>query len=617
MFRIKQNISNIKREKRLLDIAESNVVVNSDKAIVTIKTQTPHHLKDNDQILLSYQIDEFDKWESVVEHLNNGNKIARLTKLQTVIENDIKGDEIQVDYASGYYIKDGNMLNRIPDAMLNNILSKYSSFRDKIHVSIIDANTFKFQISRYKLLYVDKIYDTVDYGLFHTKEILPIFLDKNESFFVRRLDYSYKFNRIAEQDDIFLEVDILPQGITEYLGSDTVYFNGNIYVWTYDEKWLSCSYNSENEFKYSYDTEIIIGLNDILGVEDTRFVDYTRSALHDKVSIFEVNEFINVNIMNNNSVNIDLGYEEKAQMYFNEVKDGLIGKTIDYEKRCFNPYFDKTGTLTGVAKINFNLFLRDRSGSEDWNTNDGKGWNQMRIDENGTFETVDSKKLTNGDLVSVLGFTDEDIYYRKKKVEKTFLRLSFYDSPDPMTQLLLFYSTIFLDSGDLYTKYIKNINSNKVSTTPIVMSNDFGDNNLTITFSVTDKYNRTKSSEGFYLYLFPDGVYNGEKRTIYMKAEFNNAKTGTTVPLIYPHKALRPLNFSSREFPKSLMTDDGDVSELFRLMYIPLTVTYDNDLRDYIYYFNVPINNKTFIDNANGGAEITLGLYEPKLNPLN
>ena len=71
-------------------------------------------------------------------------------------------------------------------------------------------------------------------------------------------------------------------------------------------------------------------------------------------------------------------------------------------------------------------------------------------------------------------------------------------------------------------KYINNIQKNK-SEIPIVEQNGFGVNNLTIAFNAMDRFNHDKSSEGFYLYLFPDGIKNGEERTIYLKAELNNA----------------------------------------------------------------------------------------------
>jgi hypothetical protein len=177
--------------------------------------------------------------------------------------------------------------------------------------------------------------------------------------------------------------------------------------------------------------------------------------------------------------------------------------------------------------------------------------------------------------------------------------------------MLLFYSTIFLDSGELYTKYIYNLNdTRRDSSIPITAQSNFGSNNLTLTFSVTDRYNRNKSSEGFYLYLFPDGLQNNTRRTIYMKAEFNHAGNGKTVPLISPHDLL-PLTFKNKNFPSSLLTDDGDLSELYRQMFIPLTIEYDATKNEYMYYFN--FNIATY---NNDSQEIIMGLYEPKINPL-
>ena len=52
---------------------------------------------------------------------------------------------------------------------------------------------------------------------------------------------------------------------------------------------------------------------------------------------------------------------------------------------------------------------------------------------------------------------------------------------------------------------------------------------------LTNEYDRTKSSEGFNLYLFAEdkniNLENAEK-TIYMKVEFNHAGNGKTIPLI-------------------------------------------------------------------------------------
>lgn len=68
-----------------------------------------------------------------------------------------------------------------------------------------------------------------------------------------------------------------------------------------------------------------------------------------------------------------------------------------------------------------------------------------------------SLKEYQSDALSFLGFINDDIKYQKSKLKKSFLRLSFYDSDNIGNQNLLHTSTIFLDSGNLFAKYIKDI----------------------------------------------------------------------------------------------------------------------------------------------------------------
>ena len=77
------------------------------------------------------------------------------------------------------------------------------------------------------------------------------------------------------------------------------------------------------------------------------------------------------------------------------------------------------------------------------------------------FKDFDDENGYKSDLIGYLNFTDADVYYRKKKISQSFLRLSFYNSKDPVEQKLLYYSTIFLDSGELYGKYIKQLSNLK------------------------------------------------------------------------------------------------------------------------------------------------------------
>lgn len=68
-------------------------------------------------------------------------------------------------------------------------------------------------------------------------------------------------------------------------------------------------------------------------------------------------------------------------------------------------------------------------------------------------------KEYQSDLLSYLGFSNNDVKYQKSKLKKSFLRISFYDSDNIANQNLLHTSTIFIDSGELFAKYVKNINT--------------------------------------------------------------------------------------------------------------------------------------------------------------
>ena len=62
-----------------------------------------------------------------------------------------------------------------------------------------------------------------------------------------------------------------------------------------------------------------------------------------------------------------------------------------------------------------------------------------------------------------IGFSSDDIIYRRKKLQRSFIRLSYFDSKDFKTQNLLYYSTIFIDCDKLYSEYIKNGNTLKIT----------------------------------------------------------------------------------------------------------------------------------------------------------
>jgi hypothetical protein len=175
---------------------------------------------------------------------------------------------------------------------------------------------------------------------------------------------------------------------------------------------------------------------------------------------------------------------------------------------------------------------------------------------------------------------------------------------------MLYYSTIFLDDGELYGKYIKQLQDEdfkkykeKNSAKKMGKANE---NALVVLYSagtrvdskivITNEYDRTKSSEGFNIYLFAEDrtfeAENGEK-TIYMKVEFNHAGNGKTIPLImWPKDA-------SGKFC-SLTTEN-----FIDALYIPVKLAYINGR----YVYNI-------VGAENEDDEMTLILFEPKLDMI-
>lgn len=267
------------------------------------------------------------------------------------------------------------------------------------------------------------------------------------------------------------------------------------------------------------------------------------------------------------------------------------------------------------------LFLRKRntnltSGnvySDGWYINPDSGdtiwWNGLKSNSSTfpkkDFEDFMTESGLTSDLIGCLNFTDNDIFYKKKKVSQSFVRLSFYNSPDPIEQKLLYYSTIFVDATELYGKYVKqlmymednglfNEKKNKGLNLNAAVVFCSGGTRLDTKMVITNEFDRTKSSEGFNLYLFAEdknfNLENGEK-TIYMKVEFNHAGNGKTLPMIMWPKV------NGEYVP---LTMDNFIENL----YIPIKLTYINDR--YVYY--IPDAYK----NENGNIDLVL--FEPKID---
>lgn len=291
----------------------------------------------------------------------------------------------------------------------------------------------------------------------------------------------------------------------------------------------------------------------------------------ENVTILRYTDFMGLGVVLEQDYDAKRMFQEYQvnELFVNKIKNSIIPDFIDLEKIKYAPAFsetelndetvDDTGdtiTTTYLATgLTFNLHFRTRISGETeydfedvWHLNDAvETWNGNGIREDP--KTVDElyadeNFVNSSNLIGYLGFTDDDIYNQKNRVKQSFIRLSFYDSRNPLTQNLLYYSTIFFDSGDLFGKYVKRKawleeedEEYDHLITPVVWSPTADTDTCSAVTSqliVNDEYDMTRSGEGFNLYLFrQDAPIENDPQDIYMKIEFNHAGIGRTVPLIY------------------------------------------------------------------------------------
>lgn len=209
------------------------------------------------------------------------------------------------------------------------------------------------------------------------------------------------------------------------------------------------------------------------------------------------------------------------------------------------------------------------------------------------------------------------MYFIKSKIGKSFLRLSFFDTKDPKTQMLLGTSTVFMNSGELFGKFsdlmanpaegisyknplnwILTFSDISVNCEPVELTNDAvsqykctfnEDNRLSSMMSISNKFASSNSAEGFYNYIFREYSSALHERTIYLKIQFNHAGSGSIIDLIQP----MDYNKETNEYKLKNLSDEAirnefkkgaSLKELYDMMYIPIKVKYSAEDKKYCWY---------------------------------
>lgn len=251
-----------------------------------------------------------------------------------------------------------------------------------------------------------------------------------------------------------------------------------------------------------------------------------------------------------------------------------------------------------VKEIFFNLNFLSRYISKDvdnWKISSepikGEKRNVTRLEKYVDSKTKERCENPKASHLLDLGYTDKDLEYQKMCVKKSFIRFSYFNKQSRANQALLYYSTIYLDSGEIYGKILK------------------GDKCIGCSVSVCNSFNRSKSSEGYYLYLFPSvlGGKEDEWVTIYMKVDFNHAKYGYTIPMSSPtndeYKENGYIKMSKGNYTEQKKALDNDIC-------FPIRVRYNTYKRRYEWC----VEDKYMITNNQNEGIITYNLYEPIVN---
>ena len=379
------------------------------------------------------------------------------------------------------------------------------------------------------------------------------------------------------------------------------------------------------------------------------------------IQIYKQSQYININIPNSNrQANNLLQQNLLENEFYNIEKEKAITPIVDMERDVYYPAFETDKNESGFTVFNpvqtivFNLHFRSRN--DVWkvfelnsNTTSSNTTNWFVTDVNQYAKLIEKKDTESidklqrsSDLMGYLYFTNNDVFYRKNKIAKSFLRISFYDSIFPQKQTLMSTSTIFFDEGELYMKYIAHqkdekqnyaeitsdlehpktnpfkTNSMGVYREPIDKDSGFtfdADYRLDSKLTIQNKYKSDKSSEGFYAYIFREYSTELHPQNIYMKVEFNHAGIGKTIPMVLPMKwengkPTRLLKLSSEEDLKAIK-EGIPLDRLNQEMYIPFECKYDRLNRKYVYYPKVGTfdTNWTPID----GGTLEFNLFELKI----
>ena len=540
------------------------------------------------------------KYKVNIKSINKTKVVLPVTSIQFTDFNEIYDEENEIVEYNGINndkiiltcecedidkLKNGSTINVVNSLILN--YGTYT-FNNEFKVNGVNENNRSFSIisDKYYTLKPFSIIRNSDIGISeyfegNTEELRGITLYLNEphyyddTYFLERI-YTNGIDVISKEDYEKLSDKEKENYYTDTIQKIPIYFryankkDGEIKEVIVEFKYFSSdtlittlsafgkNEDTKNLYELMFNTDITEPVeNDISGNlsgieilrENFLFTEFTNYYFEYERAV------VNVPIPLSNSFETNLYQSDLLQEYFvEEEKRKAINKIVDLEKDVYYPVIKDDNGFSDVYTLKFNLHFREHRG-DNWLVDGNSFWNGVKQEKSGI--SIDNQITGDGvsDLLCFLDFNNNDIRYQKNKLKKSFLRLSFYDSMNPANQNMLGYSTIFLDSGNLFSKYVRyfetdgykmigydknnygiyNIDNNAKKGIRVDREYSFDEEHrLSSQFVVKNKTTSTASSEGFYLYLWKDNE-SVLPQDLYMKVEFNHAGYGRTIPFMMPY----------------------------------------------------------------------------------
>lgn len=526
-----------------------------------------------------------------------------------------------------------------------------------------NTNTFSLELSKLFLL------PTVSIGRVAT---YPNDVDIEEP-----IDYMYiyfqnshlfnRYNSNGDEMKIKLYFNCYTNNSIEFFYLEMEYVTPFVVRYKWDDE-------NENLKKLFQDKQNNVNIHDVEVYRETPLF-----GVYDNYIIYNNSPVCSINLPLGIKFRTDLQKEQLMADYLTDRRTKSINKINDMEKDVYHPVQwdnEKNKKKNDIYQIIFNLHFREHR-YDDWNAAPDSYWNGVIFDANEnkfrlmnnsnqeelgynyfSYNKDDWDRSNQSDLLCYLNFTNEDIRYQKSKLKKSFLRLLFFDSMNPADQNLLAYSTVFIDSGALFSKYVRHfedkgfsalnyngdivlptsldLNGIRINREPMIngetyeeFKNELEDVRLSSQFVIKDKYNSTTSSEGFYLYLWRDNDNGIIPSDLYMKVEFNHAGYGRTIPFMMPYEDKDGDNKGKIKTFKEIVEDWSPIKNAnenedryvgygikryLKYSYIHLKYQYDETDKRHVYYVDSDLYKGT--DESIYGIDNTMkfDLYEAKIN---